>query len=664
MTIDIRANVYCSLGPIISGEISDSSVVDNGLVTTTGSVVLNGLFKPSIGTSVQFAYSKGPNLVKIPRQLVVLSSFADPFRNQTTVQLGCWLTYKSNAAPLPGEEPDTQPKFSLVDSYRIPPSILASSIFSNCARKIGLGAVAPLTNRFITDEFDYSGGYVSTMADLLKSECYFGYMDSNGSLRVNTLNVAGGGGPVLTEKNIIDIGSTGSTDVPGEAVSVSYDSKTLAPPNDEAQNGPAPATLAGEDTTGQKDANQCSDAEIAQQKRNWEFDVTLPDEVTVYDEWTNELGEQVVDEYKFVPWTTSRTTYDVWDRATYRFEVQNGLKEQIWRSTWFTYEVEAPVYAPAEEPCSNWWWNDTGSGSLADQYGSGRFSFTIETDPEAAINEKPDNYSNILVEETWEDTPIADIIQACGFAETWYPNIASLPIGRRTTLKQYIYYEKDELSGITKTRTERYIPYVQTPEGGYSIGKRAEVVTIFNDPFGFQDSVTKIINDASQLVKYGGEIKIRTEREFGLQRRPGAADRLSQQYERQSPIEQSAELEYVLGSDEAASGVSFDMPYAPDDNITYSVSGTEITYNVTPSDAPIKARNYGRIQNRLLIGSNNGLSIQIPPENMPPYPMMPIYIKLKGIVGQYRTNAQSWAFDANGVIAGCDALYWGAVGGS
>lgn len=670
MTIDIRARVYCSLGPIISGEISDSSVVDNGLVTTTGSVILSGLYKPSIGTLVQFSYAKNGNLVKIPRRLVVLSSFADPFRKQTTVQLGCWLTYKANAAPLPSEEPDTQPTFSLIDSYRVPPTISASTIFTTCASRIGLGATAPLTNRFILDEFDYSGGYVSTMADLLKSECYFGHINSKGGLSVKTLQVVGGGGPVLNSTNIIDIGSMGSTDVPGEAVSVSYESKTLAPPNDEAQNGPGADDInrgngaSGEGGAG--DRGSCNESEIAQQKRNWEFEQNLADEVTVYDQWTNAQGEQVVDKYEFSPWSTTRTTYDVWDRAVYRFEVQNGLIDQVWRSTWFNYEVPAPLNtgSTVDNPCSNWWWNDTGEGSLADQYGSGRFSFTIETDEESLDNGgKPDNYSNIVMEETWEDTPKADIIQACGFAETWFPNIASLPIGRQTTLIQYIYYEKDELSGITKTRTERYIPYVQTPEGGYSIGKRAEVVSVYDGP-GLQDSVVKIISDASQLVRYGGETRIRTEREYGLQRRPGAADRLSQQYQRQAPIEQEAELGYALGSDNATSAISFDMPYAPDDIITSTVSGSQITYSVEPSDAGIKARNYGRVQNRLLIGSNSGLSIQIAPENMPPYPMMSIYINLNGLTGNYKTNAQSWVFDANGIIAGCDALFWGGVGGS
>lgn len=681
MTIDIRAYVYCSLGPIISGEISDSSFVDNGLVTTTGSVVLNGLFKPAIGTSVSFSYAKNGYIAKIPRSLVVLSSFADPFRNQTTVQLGCRLTYRSNAGPADQEGPDTQPTFSLAESYLVPPRISASSIFVNCAQKVGLGAIAPLTNEFVTDEFDYSGGYVNTMADLLKSECYFGYVNSSGNLTIRTLNVSRGGGPLLDETKIIDIGPTGSTDIPGDAVSVNYDSKTFVPPNNEAKNGPSVSDLrdygngggiggggegggitvptgngveASKDGTG--DANGCSDDDVAIQKRNWEFEANNPDSVTVYDKWTDEDGTERTDEYEFIPWSWTRTTYDVWDRAVYRFEVQNGLVQQNWKSTWWTYEIEAPTSVRKKNKCEEWWENRT-------EENKDKYTFVVWYGP--AEKEKPDNYADVLMEETVEETPEADIIQACGFAENFYPNIASLPKTRRVTLIQFTHYEKDDESGISKTRTEKYIPYVQTPEGALSIGKRAEKVAIKNLTAGnspFVETAENIINDAAQLVKYGGEARIRTEREYGLQKRPGSAERLTKEYARQAPIEQKAEIEYVQESDSPTNPIQFDMPYAPDDIMTSTVSGNKVTYTVEPSDAKIKATNYGRVQNKLLFGSNSGLSIQIAPENMPPYPLMPIHIKLKGLTGHYMTNAQSWAFDANGIIAGCDALYWGVVG--
>lgn len=679
MTIDIRARVYCSLGPIISGQVSDSSVVDTGLVTTTGSVVLAGIFKPRVGTQVKFSYAKNGAIARIPRLLLVLSSFADPFRNQTTVQLGCALTYNADKGPTPGSKDAQPPKND--DEFYVPKMISASTIFSHCAIKVGVGGGALLTNQFIEDEFDYSPGYVSIMNDLLKSECYFGYLNSGGALNTRSIRVGGSGGPLLDRTKVIDIGSTGSNQVPPTEVSVDYDSKRLQPPNDEAENGPGLDNIEG-DITGEGDENGCKEDDIARQKRNWEFEVNLPDELTVYDRWTNESGEEVVDTYQYIPWSTTKTTYDTWDRALFRFEVQNGLIDQVWRTTWFNYKVPAPLNIPDDENnnCSNWWWNNNGSGSLSDQYGSGNFSFTIETDEEKLENNgKPDDYSTIIMEETREDTPFADLVQACGFGETWFPNISSLPKGRRTTLIQYIYYEKDEASGITKTRTVKYVPYVQTPEGSYSIGQRAEAVARFSNGSFFdlnafnnaqssggevsdEDSVERVLADAGRLVQYGGEVRIRTEREYGLQRRPGSAERLTKALEKESPIKESAELAFADGSDEAGASTTFEMPYAPDDKITVEKNGTQITYTSEQSDAKIKAANYGRAQARLIYASNNAVSIQIAPENMPPYPFSPIHISLNNIVGQYMTNAQSWTFDANGIIASCDALYWGAGG--
>lgn len=99
MAIDIRANVICSLGPIIQGAISDDSLgAGQGLVTCSGQVVIEGLITPKAGTKVEIAYVRNGIITRIPRVMRVISSFADPFRNLTTVQLGdklVWLNEKS-----------------------------------------------------------------------------------------------------------------------------------------------------------------------------------------------------------------------------------------------------------------------------------------------------------------------------------------------------------------------------------------------------------------------------------------------------------------------------------------------------------------------------------------------------------------------------------------
>ena len=56
MTVDIRARVFCSLGPVISGELSDSFVQEDGVVRTRGQVVLNGIYQPKRGSLVKLGY--------------------------------------------------------------------------------------------------------------------------------------------------------------------------------------------------------------------------------------------------------------------------------------------------------------------------------------------------------------------------------------------------------------------------------------------------------------------------------------------------------------------------------------------------------------------------------------------------------------------------------
>ncbi len=111
MAIDIRAEVSCSLGTIISGSFADDYLQGNGLIKTRGEVVLDGTQTPVVGTEVTFTYAKGGTTYTLPRVLRVLSSFADPFRRTTTVQLGCKLTYLENRKP-PVTDPNAKDEHS------------------------------------------------------------------------------------------------------------------------------------------------------------------------------------------------------------------------------------------------------------------------------------------------------------------------------------------------------------------------------------------------------------------------------------------------------------------------------------------------------------------------------------------------------------------------
>lgn len=94
MPIDVRAKAFCNLGPLISGNISDEPLtVGQGLIRCRGQLVLKGLITPSVGSVVTLGYEQNGKVSRIPRVLRVLGSFADPFRNTTTVSIGDKLVF-------------------------------------------------------------------------------------------------------------------------------------------------------------------------------------------------------------------------------------------------------------------------------------------------------------------------------------------------------------------------------------------------------------------------------------------------------------------------------------------------------------------------------------------------------------------------------------------
>ena len=95
MPNDIRAISTCSLGVIVDNANIDDSYINGGagLIKTTGSVTIDGLITPAVGTLVSFSYTKSNVTRQIPRALRVLSSNADTATRRTAVELGCKLTY-------------------------------------------------------------------------------------------------------------------------------------------------------------------------------------------------------------------------------------------------------------------------------------------------------------------------------------------------------------------------------------------------------------------------------------------------------------------------------------------------------------------------------------------------------------------------------------------
>lgn len=655
MAIDIRAEVSCSLGELISGSFADDYLQGSGLIKTRGEVVLSGTQTPAVGTLVTFSYDKGGITHQLPRVLRVMSSFADPFRRTTTVQLGCKLTYLENRKP-PVKDPNSKEENSGVPCYVYEKATLpisAAYVLQECLTALGLTSAAiPLTNKFSVEEFPLDDGYINVISDLLQSEGYVGHLDTSEVLQFINLADESGSGPLVTKQDVIDLGPIGVGDLPGESVLVRYTSQRLLSPE------------------------ELSESDYL--KRTWEADESFGAPVSVTASYQDEQGNTVTALDTFYPYEFNAVRYDIWDRkiesvsytVTSSASVNNrwasdALKRGVgWNrpTAKLTHEKLTYQIPAAAKNNVNLLEFQTSTSIGPSQIKALLYQAALADSGSVAecINDPPEGYDEVKSQST--TNYLSDLELAGGLnVDTFIDGdantgtfLAFSTLASQTDSKVKLNYERDQASGYSKTLAEKYVARLQTAAGQQDLAKKAQEV----DTGSFSGNIYSLLNDGKVLVYEGASTTLQNQKEFGLQRRPSQANRNNQGNSKPVITEQVAQIEWVVGSTTSTAVTEFSLPYAPDDEIAWSPA---TGYTSTPSDAPQKALRYGRIQNRLLLGNRNGVSLQLSPQLMPSQPFAPVYLEAEGVTGAYRVNGTSWAFDSNGIVASTDALLWGAV---
>lgn len=648
MAIDIRADVNCSLGVLISASVSDSYVQENGLVFVTGNALINGIITPEPGTIVTFSYTKSDVVYTLPRKLRVLSSFADPFRRTTSVELGCKLTYLKNVKPAPtvDGEPEAETgkrqqclngyiEYDANSPYGIP--ISAAGLMDTCLLRLGISASSnPLSNRFYRESFEFTPGYVTILGDLLLSESYFGYLDINEVLQVVSLDQYGGSGPVIDSSNIIDISGIGVGELPADAVVIRYDSLTL------------------------KEDLEEEDETIIDQ-RDWMEDETIGPLETITIRWTSGSSVQQFT-VNHRPVTLVVSEYgedDSWDENTCVIVDTNGegsdLSNTVIKRT-TTKTVSRSIQA-------------------ADYVGKGlergiNMSLSLTGFETKIETYEFNNFGDVIREEIEEYEPYfawAGRINIELFYDDGYVSLGSSPVLVKRTIKEteilyadlptYISLKPGEtyskLRNGSKTVTYEYLNWVLTQQGNNAVsGQNVSAAFLnVNEAYSYLNTLENNIILDSTVVNIS-----RDRVTVGIQRRPPIEERIGSSGANSSG-EYKGELLFETGSPLSNRIIEFSMPYQSDDY--YSPSGS-----IIKGDAKEKASRYGRAQNRLLKGSRNGMNIQLEPELLPEAPFSPVIVQANGLSALYRTNGNNWTMDSNGILASTDALFWGAVGGT
>lgn len=109
---------------------------------------------------------------------------------------------------------------------------------------------------------------------------------------------------------------------------------------------------------------------------------------------------------------------------------------------------------------------------------------------------------------------------------------------------------------------------------------------------------------------------------------------------------------------------TYDLQFGPDSYLRPALAGetsdTGLMYvYASNKDA---AYLYGKAIYTILSGMANGKSITTELRNLPSEPMGTLYMEAAGTVGRFRANGITFAFDAQGLIVGCDAMLDGGVG--
>jgi hypothetical protein len=697
MAIDARATVTCSLGPIISASISDDYIQGSGLIKTSGSIEVEGIVTPGTGTVVTISYVMSNGATgSIPRRMLVLSYFCDPFRGKTSVQVGCDITFNESATEVLSWTPFDDPSNSDLteeETRIVTRPIHGTSIVGQCIGGLGLttppGGIGAGTNGmlFSIPSFDFGGGYANILSDLLVSEGNCGYMREDGFFDTFR-NDEPAGRSVISANDLIDIGEIGSGDTPGSRVTVSYSSLKLKVAEIDPQAPPDPATP--EQTT----------ARVL-----WEEDSFTGANQTII-VTAKDGNRESSSSYEYIPRTFIKTTYDEWDRVVKRVTEEYYIGA-VTCSSFISAACEYSFKAFNEAG-----WPAIGNTPFVRTTVDEIF-YDIPVDPYttlgAGAKPRPENYDEVKSELTTVTDARATVV--CGAPVNWlyYDDdfilqLASPPDGYTITEITETTYEKGTRSlfiqiglgagaastradfPVTKTIVKRKKSYILTSAGSAHLSRLAQQETNPGLVIGLSDD----------LVDDGVEVRIVSGREAVLQSRPSKTELLNKQFAnpgRAATIGNSSssgttdiddgtsgystisESEIIVqgGFGDSKNVVSFSLPYAPDDTFVKLPNGVitdpetgfpvnQYIYISFPSGAESYASSFGRIQNRLLLGNRFGMSMQMTPDKMPDRPFSLISLEYKGTYAAYVTNGTSWTIDQGGIIASTDALFWGAIG--
>lgn len=595
MAVDTRSWAWCNLGPLSpdATTLSESHLQGSGggVIKVTGTINLAGIYRPAAGAEVFLAASDGQNWIcRIPRKLRVIDSFADPLRKITTVSVGCKFAYLENRkAPV---------------TLRSVTEEEANPLVTKLEREM---RTQTISSKFVTEKILQQLGLTAASAIPFTSHRIMSEWDLSGGYVQELAKIAEAECyrcrlNEFEQVEFIRLLNQGL----GVAPLITEDQLIDISPQTVGAL-PAEAVYASYSYNAVRPHPRETDT----LKRNWELDQSTSVEQYIHN------GPYGVERGTFVSSKRTETEYDTKDRVKRRVETSVNLTGTTIATTEYTYEAPAP---PLKE-----------DGTLP----------------------PPDEYNDYTVvekEEYRQISPKADIAGSCGFEGS----IGELrALGTYLSARRITEYDRDKISGITKTATRNWVPFNSTPFGSDAVQQSA-----------FNLSVGDLIDVASSLVEYGSEVNIRTEREFGLRKRPSQQERNLSSDRLYPNFVQTSSFAWSTGSATSQTSLELSPPFVSDDRMEKNIVNGVVTWTYQPSDAYLQALNYARTENKLLLGNRSGAGIQLRLIDAPARPFDLFYLRMNNCTAAYRSNGMTWTIKGDGIVVSVDALFMGAIDGN
>jgi hypothetical protein len=711
LPLDARAFVACNLGTLKQGgSIAEPPVQDSWLVTASGQLKFAGIITPAIGEECILSYEHDGLLTRFPRRLYVLSSIADPVRCETTVNVGCKLTYGKDIEMPTILNTDDPPSWwvALPENMKkeVAPPIRASTIRDAIFDVMGLTLAANtqlLKRSYLQDEIDLSGKAFDLLSRLLSSEGCYGHTTPSGAIKIEDWNLdRSSGGPVYELEDLIDITPLATGEKPRSAVIVETDSAVADPLAGDPADGsitPAPsagllaelgddlglgAPLAGPFGPGEKLAGTGTIGNIVDSptsttdpadlepeskenaQRAWEYEESegFPTVVIVpYGKATG--GSRLEARYSYTPLSFTVTEY-----AVFPYTDESGLfpiektKDVVIRR----FTVDSSCLAATNPNYISSSLDTTGTapgGSLALSIAETTYAYLPTSEGPILVSER---------QRQWVDCPsfsgaagIDDYTAGSAPPVLVDPNNITIYqpeefnyAGGTVVLKSEIVlnYEWNKPADMTKTVTTSLSCWGVTQEGQQQMAKSAELVTEASD-------ILDLLSEATILVSDG--MSVRTNIGRGIIDPPSRPTVAQREKERITvgAAPPRVEVESSIGEADPSGAIEdvLQLPLSPDDYLVGEAvdSETLALYRVD-GGAKESAEAYGKMVLSAELGQANGLALTMPPWKFPSYPVSPITVRAGGLAAEYRTNATVWSIEPGKITVSTQALLSGITG--